>query len=382
MESIIACPACGQKMRLANEWLGQSVACTRCQHEFVAKAIAPPSSVAAPASRSGAGTMGGRTQRIRTDGSESRVNFSPGPKPRDDDRTTIMAPPSKKRLQSSDSFTPIPIGAVIEPDSSHTYKGNYRGQIAPEGLQLTGRAGDLFVPVGSSAEYAGESSLRVLVGNAQIGMRITRKGGNVKKLASDLADFLNGNRPSLKAKDYEPSKLPLIVAMILAIVGGIGLLLGIVLVIWGMVEGNWTTFTSPAGRFSVELPGNPKETVKQVPLPIGPPMNATEYRYQSGNMEYLVEYVDLPQRIGIDFLHAGFQSQIAKDIPGGSLKTSNKLGPTSYEYQISITPNGHATRRLIIEGNRVYILTIAGPSLREGDERIGRFMNSFKITGQ
>jgi hypothetical protein len=384
MESIIVCPACGQKMRLANEWLGQVIACPSCQHEFTAKAAPVGAASSAPASRKSASPAGpetSRTQRIPPSPGDSRIRMDAAPMPRNEDRTVIAPLSAKQQRAKTSRFTPIPVGAVVEADSGHSHKGNYRGQIAPEGLQLTGRAGELFVPVGSSAEYVSESALRVLVGNAWIELRLTRKGLNVKKLAADLADYLNGTRPSLKASDYEPSKVPVLIATILAVVGGLGLLVGIGLVIWSLMDEKWTTFSSPAGRFAVEMPGTPKESTKQVPVPIGPPLNATEFRYRSGTLEYLVEYVDLPMRMGIDFLHNGMQGEIAKDIPGGSLKSANKLNNTTYEYQISIDPRGHATRRLIIEGNRVYVLTIAGPNLRPGEDRISRFMDSFRVTG-
>jgi hypothetical protein len=154
-------------------------------------------------------------------------------------------------------------------------------------------------------------------------------------------------------------------------------------------EQDWATFTSKAGRFSVEMPGQPTKSETHQKSFIGTVTNHI-FTAESGEDLFTVDYSDIPHVA----LHFAGPETIYEHAKGALLKqTFGK--PTSYD-DVTVsgakgkrlvydTPpvQGHPEMRgdaiLVLVGNRLYVIDAVVPEA-EADAKSQRFLSSVKIT--
>lgn len=146
----------------------------------------------------------------------------------------------------------------------------------------------------------------------------------------------------------------------------------------------WRTFTSKHGRFSVELPGQPKASTKTVDSFHG---QMTEYSFEVKTADggyFLVHYVDLPARLTqhpTSYAEAFLEGAAAREIEEAGAKLLNKKvialnGIPGLEVDVALG-DVLCRERFYCASPRMYKLLAAGP--RPDSDVVGRFFNSFRI---
>src|SRR6266487_1741324 len=125
----------------------------------------------------------------------------------------------------------------------------------------------------------------------------------------------------------------------------------------------WTTFTSEADGFSVDMPVNPQASTRTADSPLG---ELTFYFFQltDGNAQYAVAYTDYP--VPAEELNA---EQVLSDaIQGGvqgaevqNMQTVEVQGNTGIEGEINAQGVTHIWYRAILVENRLYQLIVSSP---------------------
>jgi WD40 repeat protein len=90
----------------------------------------------------------------------------------------------------------------VKPSPKHSVRGRYQGQLDHEGLRLSRKNEVIDIPVGNSAAYQSGPSLVVEHEGADVKLTIAKPGWYCERLARDLADFLSGDGPLPRARDY------------------------------------------------------------------------------------------------------------------------------------------------------------------------------------
>jgi flagellar basal body-associated protein FliL len=153
--------------------------------------------------------------------------------------------------------------------------------------------------------------------------------------------------------------------------------------------GGWKTFSSSAGKFSVDYPGTPKEVKQSQPTAVGK-IDIYFYQLEANNkaMLYQAGYNDYPADVvegadPADLLNGALQG--GAGAVGGTVLSQKDItlnGFPGKEARISAVSGalkGEFTIRIYLVDNRLYQL-MAGGSVGKIDEGgINRFLNSFKL---
>jgi hypothetical protein len=160
-------------------------------------------------------------------------------------------------------------------------------------------------------------------------------------------------------------------AIILLVLGAIG---------WGVSRsggGNWEfkEFSPPDGDFTVQMPGQPRQEVKEIAdLP------ATTYTSERRGEGYSVAVIDVAPGLVFDFNQA-FQSMAG---PGGALRRLDPFPEAPDRWAadfeaVTYDPDGYLSGRWAHVGGRTYLLTAKGKDARLSNPDVRRFLDSFRL---
>jgi hypothetical protein len=155
---------------------------------------------------------------------------------------------------------------------------------------------------------------------------------------------------------------------------------------------NWQTLNPPDGRYSVELPGQPKATSQEVPTDVG---SVTAYvqscELQRGHVAYGVMFADYPA----DIIRAADPEELLRGVQEGSIQGAMDTsqieselaepfqGYPSRRFKVSGTKDGVKAQmecRIVLVDNRLYQQILAESAGHEvPDASQARFFDSLKI---
>jgi hypothetical protein len=334
------------------------------------------------------------------------------------------------------SFPPLTFKARVR-DPRNRLKGTVPARLTPAGLELGKGASKVELPVGTSAKYRGGNQLTVAQEGEQLELSVFKLFHYQNRLARDVAEFLNGERASLRAKDYAlawylllPAILPLgipiltlggaipaavgfglaaaacavagretwpaglrvAVSLLLGLVGYAGLLAlvvltGFVSLPWfgRIADSQWQEFTPPDRRFHILLPGQPEAQSHNVPTPFGTSVLSLHAVQIRGN-EYAVAYSDLPpalvRQTPVDVYLNGVRDGMIQTHQGKLTAERNvMLGPHAgrhFTFEMS-KPKGKGAARIFRIQNRLYELIVVGRWLNPESKDVQKFFDSFAL---
>ena len=155
------------------------------------------------------------------------------------------------------------------------------------------------------------------------------------------------------------------------------------------VAGEWHNYDCPEGRFSVTAPGTPEIVTDHNQTPLGQ-VDEHTYRWRRGDMEWVVEYSDVPDaalafngRILFVQVRRGFQRTTGQPVSNEApWKFANYQG-LSFDYQFAKSATGPraGVARTFLAGNRLYVLTVTWDraSLPPQRDEANRFFDSLQL---
>jgi hypothetical protein len=196
---VFACPRCNQPLRIADEAVGRSVKCPKCNTVFATKAPSSPAAVEAvqPATQP--------SRPVEAPDRGERIAASPVPLPPRASDTAFedlasSAPSSGRRPSGSGGLTFM---VVVKGDPTKRLKGRYQGSLTPEGMQLRQKSKPaVLIPRGSATEYLGGNRLSVALEVRPVQLQIAKRFSYQNRLTADLVAYLNGEKASLPARGY------------------------------------------------------------------------------------------------------------------------------------------------------------------------------------
>jgi hypothetical protein len=179
-----------------------------------------------------------------------------------------------------------------------------------------------------------------------------------------------------------PNRFHVIIIIVFGVMVGIGVLgnLNTLLV------PHWKTYTAPDGSFSVQFPGEPSVEAQQAPREGGGTVTVNIFLVELWRgPTYICTYVeDDAIRNGApgERLNA-FRDAALRKIRGTviSQKRMDVLGYPVLEMQARAEPSAVMDTRIIIAGNRLYMLGVMGTDgeYRRKSEYVQRMFESFRI---
>ena len=150
----------------------------------------------------------------------------------------------------------------------------------------------------------------------------------------------------------------------------------------------WKTFDCPDGRFSVMLPGTPKQHVQTMNIPNAGPItittHVTEPWFGLIGRAYAVAYADLPPVQDFnDELGFKMGRAAALEKSRGRLVSEREVttaGQAGREMLID-SPEGMITLRVFRVGSRIYLATIVHPSSSDLSHHKDALFGSFRLVG-
>jgi hypothetical protein len=144
----------------------------------------------------------------------------------------------------------------------------------------------------------------------------------------------------------------------------------------------WAKFTSEEGRFSVFIPGTPKDQVQTTPSEFGP-YTTRLYTLRHPRHVFLIGYVDYDPSFKFDRQAelAANRDQFVKNLRATLVNSRNVTidGYSALEFTAE-TPERIFKSRVYIVGRRPYLIVIGSPKGVDDSPALNRFFNSFKIT--
>lgn len=147
----------------------------------------------------------------------------------------------------------------------------------------------------------------------------------------------------------------------------------------------WQTFTSKEGRFSVALPGKPKEETKQATTPSGKKKEFRTFTLVSApDRIYLVNYNDYPEAVvrepknketAFDAIRKGLGGKVVseKKISVGKNKSPGR------ELLIELPMKIFYRARIFFVGKRLYQTVAMGADEFVRGKKADQFFDSFKV---
>lgn len=150
----------------------------------------------------------------------------------------------------------------------------------------------------------------------------------------------------------------------------------------------WETYTSKAGRFSVQMPGKPKESAQQVPTPAGA-VNQSMATAESGGLGYLASWTDFPvdeklltPELQEKLLDGGVQGAVSQT--GGKLLEQSKIKLGGYpgrECRLQAPDGTEARNRIYLVGKRLIMLVVTGKKGTVTSKDADKFLGSLQLDG-
>jgi hypothetical protein len=159
----------------------------------------------------------------------------------------------------------------------------------------------------------------------------------------------------------------------------------VILVYFGPGAGAaWREVRPPDGRFSVLMPGVPRQQKSPQALRPGDvPMIIDTYELVWRNMTFSLHHFELPPNEDADAFVRDYGQGIARQFPGSILRPEQPVwqgGRNGKEY-VLILPNNRGTlvRRLFLVGRHVYLLSVSGANVSPTSPDVTRFFNSLSM---
>lgn len=144
----------------------------------------------------------------------------------------------------------------------------------------------------------------------------------------------------------------------------------------------WTTFTDPNGRFTIAMPKTPERETQQQQVE-GVTLEVIAFAAEYSDAAVVVGYTDYPADLQLgapeDVLQGAAQG--AAQGTNGTLVSSTPTqagGRPAMDAEIQ-AERGRVLSRLILDGNRLYILTTAGERTRPEIQQ--KLTDTFSLTG-
>jgi hypothetical protein len=158
----------------------------------------------------------------------------------------------------------------------------------------------------------------------------------------------------------------------------------LLLVTLGCGRLDWKKFESTEGRFSVDLPGAPKEDQQKIPTPAGV-LEQRSYLVKGDTHAFGVMYADYPPNIvtpgATDTLLDGAVDGAAKGV-GGTANTRRPVTVSGHPGRAFETPTNQGydyDARMVLVKNRLYQLVITSrPGVLKPEDK-ARFFESFNV---
>jgi hypothetical protein len=155
-------------------------------------------------------------------------------------------------------------------------------------------------------------------------------------------------------------------------------------------KSEWSRFESAEGKFSVLLPGHPKENIINQPGIDKTTVVSHQFLVVQGNSGFGVSYCDFPDDlpsinlIGSPSYFDTVQSELPKTLGGGTILDAKDSKFESKPMRDIRFENSDKTLlrdlRIIIVGHRQYQLTVVRKPEADASKDIKTFLSSFKFT--
>jgi hypothetical protein len=324
--------------------------------------------------------------------------------------------------------------AVALNDPDGVWKGRFQAQLSNQGLELFQEGNVLLLPVGSPARHLRRNVLTVTCGGREVKLTVTKLLSYQNRLAHDLAEYLNGDRPLPRAADYAltwyfyvPVALPVGIPVLTlggalpAAIGfglaganfaivqretwpkaarlavtlstALGAYLILAVLLWfgwgwggGIADSAWQPFSPADGRFNVLLPG--QNTVQ-----------TTTQQTPAGAVTTVLHLVDLKQSaygVGYSNIPPAALAQLAPEAHLDAVRDAmvqSRKGKLLNEQKISLDshpgrefamvtgdPKGSGVVRIYRVGDQLYQLLVLGRNISPTSPDVRKFLESFKLS--
>ena len=157
------------------------------------------------------------------------------------------------------------------------------------------------------------------------------------------------------------------------------------------LEKGWSTYESQGGRFSIAMPGSPKEEDRPVALPGGSSVPLKIASLEKRDLAYFTGYVDYPEglvsnpNVNVqDVLSSSIEGATKADFGDGELKQqeTSVSGIPCRSFETAGDLDGKAARMegiFCLEGDRLFEVLIIGEDKSSFPAKAQQFISSFKI---
>ncbi|NJM67621.1 MAG: hypothetical protein HC851_19090 [Acaryochloris sp. RU_4_1] len=153
----------------------------------------------------------------------------------------------------------------------------------------------------------------------------------------------------------------------------------------------WKEYSSTEGKYSVSMPGSPKEQTQPLPLPNGSSLDMKLAQLDLGKEAFVVAFVDFP---GNQKPTAPVQTLLAASIKGAVTQSINGTISNEKETQVNGVPcrqfqatgkyksiDASMSGTYCFTGNRLYqVFAIGENTGKTFTEKADKYLASFKIT--
>jgi hypothetical protein len=154
---------------------------------------------------------------------------------------------------------------------------------------------------------------------------------------------------------------------------------------YGFAQGGWKQFSSKEGRFSVQLPGDPKQGKQSIDTQAGK-IDMHLFTYEvSKEVAYIVIFNDYPaaivEKANKNKMLDGARDGAVKKVKG-TLRGEKKLtmnGSPGREVVVD-TPQLSFRNKMFMVKNRLYQVMAVTPKGKDSTADVMKFLNSFKLT--
>jgi hypothetical protein len=148
---------------------------------------------------------------------------------------------------------------------------------------------------------------------------------------------------------------------------------------------DFSSFTSSAGKFSIDLPGAPKYDTKKITI------GKYETRQEQYHVDvpeeffFVVRYYDVPEILLLDMsadqLYEAMIEFLVEDYPDKSIAENKALTVVKFpgrQIEVEVPKKLVIVNRLVLIGRRLFIISIKTPASKTDRAMIERYLDSFQ----
>jgi hypothetical protein len=146
----------------------------------------------------------------------------------------------------------------------------------------------------------------------------------------------------------------------------------------------WREVSPPDRRFTVQMPGVPRQEALQRAIRVGgPPQLINTYELVSRNTAFSLRHFELPPNEDPNAFLRDYGQGVVATLPAGSFLNNERPvfhgGGNGKEYVLSIPGQGTMVQRLLLVGRHVYLLGVKGTNVGPNSPDVIRFFNSLSL---